>query len=212
MLLQTRQRGVAPRGRRGRLGVASLGDCGAMPLRKRDGRAALPAARCSRQRPAECQMRSGPGDSDIEQPAFLFDRLTVGAVRQRMRDGQRAVGQPDQEHRVPLQPLRGVQRRQCDALHDRWMARVGALPQLGDQGAQGPATAARDLFVDEFGQRGERLPSLTRLGARRRFGGEPERLEQPRARCLAVRHRRPVLDRVRRPAAAPAAPAGSPGG
>jgi hypothetical protein len=36
--LQTRQRGVAPRARRGRLGPASLGDCGAMPLRKRDGR------------------------------------------------------------------------------------------------------------------------------------------------------------------------------
>jgi hypothetical protein len=38
VLLQTRQRGVAPRGRRGRLGLASLGDWGAMPLRKRDGR------------------------------------------------------------------------------------------------------------------------------------------------------------------------------
>src|SRR5215813_8122408 len=33
VLLQTRQRGVAPRGRRGRFGVALPGDCGAMPLR-----------------------------------------------------------------------------------------------------------------------------------------------------------------------------------
>ena len=81
-------------------------------------------------------MHSGPGDSDVEQPAFLLDRLAVGAVRQRVRDGQRAVGEADQEHRIPFQALRGVQRRQCDALHDRWVAGVGALPQLGEQRAQ----------------------------------------------------------------------------
>ena len=94
-----------------------------------------------------------------------------------MRDGQCAIGQPDQEHRIPFQPLRGVQRRQGDALHDRWMARVGALPQFGDERAQVQRRPLRHFLVDEFGQRSQRLPPLPGLGARWRLGSEPERLE-----------------------------------
>ena len=87
-------------------------------------------------------MHSGPGDSDVEQSALLFDGFAVGAVRQRMRDGQRAVGKSDQEHRVPLQPLGGVQRGQRDALHHRWVARVGAQSAARPADRAGPAAGA----------------------------------------------------------------------
>ena len=49
--------------------------------------------------------------------------------------------------------------------------------QLGEQGAQVQRRPLRHFLVDEFGQRGQRLPPLTGLGARRRLGGEPQRLE-----------------------------------
>ena len=50
-------------------------------------------------------MLAGAGDSDIEEPTLLLDGFAVGAVRQGVGDGQRAVGQPDQEDGVPLQAL-----------------------------------------------------------------------------------------------------------
>ena len=136
-------------------------------------------------------MHSRPCDSDVEQPALLFDGLAVGAVRQRVRDGQRAVGEADQEDRVPFQTLGRVQRGQRDALHDGWVAGVGALPELGDQRAQVERRPLRHFVVDEFGQRGQRLPPLPGPGARRRFGGQPQRLEQ-----LAHQRRQFVARRV----------------
>ena len=54
-------------------------------------------------------MHSGPGDSDVEQPTLFLDGFALGTVRQRVRDGKRAVGQSDQEHRIPLESLGGVQ-------------------------------------------------------------------------------------------------------
>ena len=78
-------------------------------------------------------MHSGPCDSNIEQAAFLFDRLAVGAMGQRVRDGQRAIGQAHHEDRVPFQTLGRVQRGQRDALHDRWVTGISALPKLGKQ-------------------------------------------------------------------------------
>ena len=123
-------------------------------------------------------MHSGPCDSDVEQPALLFDGLAVGAVRQRVGDGQGAVGEADQEDGVPLQTLRRVQRGQCDALYDGWVTGIGPLPKLRDQCLQVERRPLRHLVVDEFGQRGQRLPPLPGLGSRRRLGGQPQRLEQ----------------------------------
>ena len=128
-----------------------------------------------------------------------------------MRDRQCAVGEADQEHRVPLESLRRVQRRQRDALHHRRMPRVGALTQLGHQRAQVEERAQRHLLGDEVGQRRQRLPALAGLGTRGRLGGEPERLQQLANHGGQVGTDR-VLRRARRRVAARAAPAGSPGG
>ncbi len=84
---------------------------------------------------------------------------------------------PDQEDRIPLQALGGVQRCQGDALHDRWVACVGALTELGKQGAQVQRRPLRHFLIDEFGERAQRLPPLTGPGARRRFGGETQWFE-----------------------------------
>ena len=81
-------------------------------------------------------MHTRPCDSDIEQATLLFDGLAVGAVGERMRDGQGAVGEADEEDRVPFQALGGVQRGQRDALHDGRVAGVGALPKLREQRGQ----------------------------------------------------------------------------
>ena len=207
------RRGTAARATRLARPVRAVGaaSCGAMPLRKRDGRAALPTARSARQRPAERQMHSGPGDSDVEQATLLFDGLTVRAVRQRMRDGQRAVGETDQEHRVPLQALGGVQRRQRDALHDGWVAGVGALPQFGDQAA-GPASGRSATSSSTSSA------SATSASHRSRAwvpDGGSAVSPSGSSSCAHQRpaDRRPSRQRHARPrAAAPAAPAGSPGG
>ena len=54
--LHTRHRGVAPLGRRGRLGLLSPDACGATPLRNRDGLRLCrpPGARASAQLSAKC--------------------------------------------------------------------------------------------------------------------------------------------------------------
>ena len=70
---------AAPRCRAARLFAACSGSVG--PSVRGDAveearrLAALPAAGIARQRPAERQMHSRPGDSDVKQAAFLFDRL-----------------------------------------------------------------------------------------------------------------------------------------
>ena len=138
----------------------------------------LPAAGIARQRPAECQMHSRPCDPDVEQPSLLFDGLAVLAVCQRVRDGQGAVGEADEEDRIPFQTLGRVQRGQGDALHDGWVPGVGALPQLGEQPAQIERRPLRHFVIDELGECGQRLPPFSGPGSRRRFGGHPQRIEQ----------------------------------
>jgi hypothetical protein len=97
-------------------------------------------------------MHTRPCDSDIKQPAFLFDDLAFGAMGQRVRDGQRAVRQTDDEYGVPLESLGGMQRRQCHTLHNRRVARVGTQPQLGEQPGQVEIRPARHFVVDKIGQ------------------------------------------------------------
>ena len=85
-------------------------------------------------------MLAGAGDADVEQPALLGELLGRGGVL----DGQRGVGEPDEEDGVPLEALGRVQRRERDALDGRRVLGVGALVELGDELGRGarPASAA----------------------------------------------------------------------
>src|SRR5262249_61758250 len=67
------------------------------------------AARVRRpgQRPRQADEVPGPRDPDVQQPPLLLDRV----VGLRVHDRHHAVGEPGQEHHVPLQPLGRVQRR-----------------------------------------------------------------------------------------------------
>ena len=51
----------------------------------------------------------GARDADLEQAAFLFDRLAIRPMAQGVGNRKRAVDQPDQIHRIPFQTLRRVQ-------------------------------------------------------------------------------------------------------
>ena len=64
------------------LGLGLRGDAVEEPRRT----PALAAAGIAGQRPAELEMLSGAGDSDVEQTAFLFDGLAVGALADGVRD------------------------------------------------------------------------------------------------------------------------------
>src|SRR5690606_5993040 len=66
---------------------------------------AAAASRGARARERQRQVRAGARDADIEQPALLGDG--VGTLGE--RDRQQPLAHADEEHRVPLQPLRGVQ-------------------------------------------------------------------------------------------------------
>ena len=68
----------------------------------------------------------GPGDPDVEQPALLLDLLGGLGVR----GGQRALGEADQEDRVPLQPLGRVQRGQGHPVDGRHVLLGGPAGQL----------------------------------------------------------------------------------
>ena len=58
------------------------------------------------------------------------------------------------------------------------MPRIGAQFQLRHQRGQLEVRPGGDLVVDQFGQRSQRLPTLTGLGAGGCLGGEAERFEQ----------------------------------
>ncbi len=120
-------------------------------------------------------MDSRPGDSDVEQPAFLLDRLAVRAVRECVGDGQRAVGDTDEEHRVPLQPLGRVQGGQRHALHHRGWRASARWRNSASSARRSNVGPRGDLLVDQLGQRGRAPPSVPGLGARRRLGGQAQR-------------------------------------
>ena len=143
-----------------------------MPSRNRDGRrvALAPGVRAAaydRDEPL-----AGAGHPDVEQPALLLDRL--GRVGH--GDGQEAVGAADEEHGIPLQALRRVQRRERDALHRGGVLLGGALLELGDEHrhpslwvagrGRRPAPPARRATPSARGRR--RRSSGPRASSRRR--------------------------------------------
>ena len=70
-----------------------------------------------------------PRNSDIEQPALLID-CRFG---RRVADRNEAFLQPDEVNGVPLEALRGVQRREGHGSHGRLVLSGGALDQLRDK-------------------------------------------------------------------------------
>ena len=137
--------------------------------------AAPPPARPARlpgQRPGQQHLAAGAGDPDVEQPALLLDRVVVAVG---VLDGQRAVGQPDEEHDVPLQALRRVQRGQRDALHGRRVRGVGPGVQLGGEPAQVGVRLDRDQLLGQLDQREQRLPLGALGGTAGRLRGETDR-------------------------------------
>ena len=123
-------------------------------------RAARPGARVPGARVRELQVLAGPGDPDVQQAALLGHR----GVRLRLDRGEQPLGEPDQEHGVPLEALGGVQRRERDALDGRGVLGGGALVELGDQVGDGrrplPVGGAAASDVGQRDQRLERVPAL----------------------------------------------------
>ena len=112
--------------------------------------------------------------ADVEQAPLLLDR---GVVALGVLDRQRAVDQADEEHRVPLEALRRVQRRQRHALHRRRVRGVRAGVQLRGEPAQVGRRLDRDELLGELDQREQRLPLRALGGTARRLGGEPDGLQ-----------------------------------
>jgi hypothetical protein len=75
------------------------------------------------------QASARPGDAHVQQSTLLLHRrfgLGIG-------DRNIAVAEADEEHRVPLEPLRGVQRGEGDRGHRRLMLARRPLEQLADE-------------------------------------------------------------------------------
>ncbi len=96
-------------------------------------------------RPREEQGSLGPGQADVEQPAFLGDRL----VRLRLLEGQLALGQEREEDGLELEPLGAVVGEELDAASLALRAEAGLevgeevrdrrlLRERGCQGNQPP--------------------------------------------------------------------------
>ena len=101
-------------------------------------------------------MFSGPGHADVEEAALLLDLLVGLGVG----DRHHALGDPDQEHGVPLQALGRVQRGEGDALHGRGVLGARPLVELGDEVGEGRARLRSGEVLREVHQRGQRLPAL----------------------------------------------------
>src|SRR5512132_443260 len=114
-------------------------------------------------RPRQGEMLAGPSDAYVEQPALLRDRVVVS---KRLFARELALLDPGQEDRVPLEPLRAVQRQQVDASLG---AVVEALTEPGDPGPD-VASAVVELLGQEDQAREVALPrqlTLSQVRGRR---------------------------------------------
>ncbi|ESU46325.1 hypothetical protein P376_5701 [Streptomyces sp. HCCB10043] len=106
-------------------------------------------------------MDAGAGDPDVQQAPLLLDLLVGLGVG----DRHHALGQADQEHGVPFEALRGVQRRQGHPLDRRGVLGGRPFVELADQVGQGRPRFRRLEVLGEAHQRGQRLPAVAH-GAR----------------------------------------------
>ena len=116
-------------------------------------------------------MFTGSGNAHIKQSTFFLD-LRVPCL-DRMGNRHGPINQPDQEHCIPLQAFRRMQRGQCHPLHGGWMLRLGALPQLHQHTTQVNVWRGGAQFLNQIHQRLQRLPPLPSLRAFRLRGGQP---------------------------------------
>ena len=122
----------------GRRGAAAVS--GARPVEEAAARPGPPSARVAGQRPGQRRAARGPGDGR---------RTAAGAPPRppragpRLRDRHDAVDEADHEHRVPLQALGGVHRRERHALHGGRVLGVGPLGQVRDEAGEVQRRAAR---------------------------------------------------------------------
>ena len=111
------------------------------------------------------------GDADVEQAAFLVDRLRGVGVDAR----HHALVDADAEHGVPLQPLGRVQRGQGDAVGGGRVGVLGPAVEVGHQG--GEVGGVAELVSEVGGHRHDgvqRLPAVADgAGAARRGVGVP---------------------------------------
>ena len=122
-------------------------------------------------------------NAHVEQPAFLFNLLITRLNR--VRDRQGVFHQADEEDRVPLQALRGVQAGKGHTIHRRWLLRLGALAQRAQHTRQVIGLLRVHNLFDQIHQRTQCLPTLTRLNTLRLLRGQTKRGE----RCTRHLHR-----------------------
>jgi len=72
-----------------------------------------------------------PREADVEEPAFLGERLVVVG---RLPDRQRPLLQPGEQDRVPLEPLRPVEGEQVHAVRRALRLCRGPRLEVGEKG------------------------------------------------------------------------------
>ncbi len=99
-----------------------------------------------------------PGDPDIEEPPLFVHGIRCISEG----DGHQTLAEPYQEHSVPLESFRGVQRRQRDTLKSWRVLCRGSFLQLRNEVLQREATGRTRTMqlVGQGHQRGEGFPAL----------------------------------------------------
>src|SRR5699024_8213211 len=120
------------------------------------------------QGPTQRQMCSGPSDPHIEQAAFLLDRLVIiGGVLNR----QYSLCEPHQEHRIPFQPLGGMQRCQRHSLDRGRVLGSSSFVEVTNIIGQRGIRGCRNQFLGKGNQSKQTVPTLLRRTPRGRLFG-----------------------------------------
>ena len=162
----------------GRAWTASSSVSGSSGVEEPRRLAGAATARLAGQRPRQREVASGAGHADVEQPALLLDRgrrLGVG-------DRERAVLEAAEEHRVPLEALGGVERRERDAVGDRGVLLGGAAVEVVDELVERAA-------ADSSSRPGRPAPARTPSGRGSGRGPWAARRSSPCRRAWRARSR-----------------------
>ena len=132
-------------------------------------------------RPREREVLACAGARDVEQPALLLEAgRGVGVL-----DREGAGDQADDEHRVPLEPLRGVDGRERDAVGGRCRLGGRADVEVGDEVAQGRGRVVAREVVGQRDEAQQVLPAVAHGPRAARRLGRPVHRRQHRAHGLA---------------------------
>src|SRR5699024_6494370 len=127
--------------------------------------------------PGEVKVLAGAGDADVEQAAFLLDRVGRTRALEGVVDREHALVEADEEDGVPLQALGHVDADQGHTLHLRWV--LGAHPFLehADDSEVADLRVRGEDLLDQLHQGVEGLPALAFLRTAGLGGGEAHRGE-----------------------------------